>query len=45
MEIRLSEELISREDLFRATLKTYGLIRLTKASEERLNAVLATWIV
>ena len=45
LEIRLGEELISREDLFRATLKTYDLIRLTKASEDRLNAILETWIV
>jgi hypothetical protein len=45
LDIRLQHELISREDLFRSVLKTYGLIRLTKASEDRLAAILETWIV
>ena len=45
LEIRLAHELISREDLFRAVLKKYGLIRLTKASEDRLSAILETWIM
>jgi hypothetical protein len=45
LDIRLQHELISKEDLYRAVLKTYGLIRLTKASEERLEAILETWIV
>jgi len=45
LDIRLQHELISREDLFRDVLKTYGLIRLTKASEDRLSAILETWIV
>jgi hypothetical protein len=45
LDIRLQHELISREDLFRAVLKSYGLIRLTKASEDRLEAILETWIM
>ena len=45
LDIRLQHELISREDLFRAVLKTYGLIRLTKATEDRLSAILETWIM
>jgi hypothetical protein len=45
LEIRLEHELISKEDLFRAVLKTYELKRLTKATEERLTAILETWIM
>ena len=45
LDIRLQHDLISKEDLFRAVLKSYSLIRLTNASEERLTAVLETWIM
>ncbi len=45
LDIRLQHELISKEDLFRAVLKSYSLIRLTSASEERLAAILETWIM
>lgn len=45
LDVRLQHELISKEDLYRAVLKTYGLIRLTKASEDRLAAILETWIM
>ena len=45
LDIRLEHELISKEDLFRAVLKGYDLKRLTKASEDRLTAILETWIL
>jgi hypothetical protein len=43
LEIRVRSDLISREELFRQVLETYGLIRLTEATAERLDYVLATW--
>jgi hypothetical protein len=43
LEIRIANELISREELFRKVLEEYGLIRLTEATNRRLDYVLATW--
>jgi hypothetical protein len=43
LEIRVRNELISREELFRQVLEAYGLIRLTEATTRRLDYVLATW--
>lgn len=40
LEIRVEDELISREGLFHRVLKEYGLVRLTGASGERLEHVL-----
>jgi hypothetical protein len=43
LEIRVANELISREELYRRVLAEYGLIRLTEATTNRLDYVLATW--
>ncbi len=43
LEIRVQTELISKEELFRNVLEGYGLIRLTAATTDRLDYVLATW--
>ncbi len=43
LEIRVRNELISKEELFRQVLEGYGLIRLTAATTDRLDYVLATW--
>ncbi len=43
LEIRVQIELISKEELFRQVLEGYGLIRLTAATTDRLDYVLATW--
>jgi hypothetical protein len=43
LEIRVRNELISREELFRKVLDQYGLIRLTEATTKRLDYVLTTW--
>lgn len=43
LEIRVRDELVSREDLFRQVLAEYGLIRLTEATKNRLEYVLRTW--
>jgi len=43
LEIRVENELISREELFRAVLGEYGLTRLTEATANRLYFVLETW--
>lgn len=43
LEIRVRDELVSREDLFRDVLAEYGLIRLTEATRSRLEYVLRTW--
>ena len=44
LAIRVEHDLIGREELFRLMLQTYGLKRLTQASENRLNDVLKTWL-
>ncbi len=43
LEIRVQNELISKEELFRKVLEGYGLIRLTAATTNRLDYVLTTW--
>ena len=43
LEIRVRTEPISKEELFRQVLEGYGLIRLTAATTDRLDYVLATW--
>jgi len=43
LEIRVENELISREELFRKVLGEYGLTRLTEATANRLYFVLETW--
>jgi len=43
LEIRIRDELISREQLFREVLAEYGLVRLTEATTNRLDYVLKTW--
>ena len=43
LEIRVRDELVSREDLFRDVLGEYDLIRLTEATKSRLDYVLKTW--
>jgi hypothetical protein len=43
LEIRVENELISREELFRKVLDEYGLNRLTEATANRLDFVLKTW--
>lgn len=43
LEIRVENELISREELFRQVLGEYGLSRLTEATTNRLDFVLTTW--
>ncbi|MDA1324656.1 MAG: hypothetical protein O3C34_07910 [Proteobacteria bacterium] len=43
LEIRIENELISREELFRKVLNEYGLTRLTEATTNRLEYVLKTW--
>jgi hypothetical protein len=43
LEIRVQSDLISREELFRRVLERYGLVRLTEATAERLDYVLANW--
>jgi hypothetical protein len=43
LEIRVENELISREELFRRVLGEYGLTRLTEATTHRLDFVLKTW--
>ena len=43
LEIRVENELISREELFRKVLAEYGLTRLTQATTDRLDFVLKTW--
>jgi len=42
LEIRVENELISREELFRQVLNEYGLTRLTGATTNRLDFVLKT---
>ncbi|MBI1179443.1 MAG: hypothetical protein GC201_02730 [Alphaproteobacteria bacterium] len=44
MEIRISHDLISREELFRSVLEEYELKRLTQATETRLSDILKTWL-
>jgi hypothetical protein len=44
MEVRVSHDLISREELFRSVLEEYGLKRLTQATEQRLTDVFRTWL-
>jgi hypothetical protein len=44
LAIRVEQELIGRDELFRAVLAAYKLKRLTQASESRLNDVLTTWL-
>lgn len=43
LEIRVRDELISRDELFRAVLAQYDLIRLTEATRNRLDYILRTW--
>lgn len=43
LEIRVRDELISRDELFREVLAEYGLIRLTEATKNRLDYILRTW--
>jgi len=43
LEIRVGDELVSREELSRKVLAEYGLIRLTEATKSRLDHVLKTW--
>jgi hypothetical protein len=43
LEIRVENDLISREELFRQVLGEYGLTRLTEATTNRLDFVLKTW--
>ena len=43
LEIRTRNELISKDELFRGILEEYGLRRLTEATTQRLDYVLATW--
>jgi hypothetical protein len=43
LEIRVENELISREELFRRVLGEYDLNRLTEATTNRLDFVLKTW--
>ena len=43
LEFRVENELISREELFHKVLGEYGLFRLTKATNNRLEFVLNNW--
>lgn len=43
LEIRVENEIISREELFRKVLGEYRLTRLTAATDNRLDYVLKTW--
>lgn len=43
LEIRIRDELISHDELYREMLAEYGLIRLTEATKNRLDYVLLTW--
>ena len=43
LEIRVVDELISKEELYRKVLKEYELTRLTEATTKRLDYVLETW--
>ncbi len=43
LELRVRDELISRDELFRKVLAEYGLIRLTEATKSRLDYILETW--
>lgn len=43
LEHRVQNDLISKEELFRQVLAEYDLLRLTKATTERLEYVLKTW--
>ncbi len=43
LEFRVESDLISKEDLFRKVLAEYGLLRLTEATNARLEFVLRTW--
>lgn len=43
LEVRVANELISRDELFRMVLEEYGLRRLTEATSKRLEFVLRTW--
>ena len=43
LEIRIRDELVSRDELFRDVLGEYGLIRLTEATKARLEYVLEAW--
>ena len=43
LEVRVQNELISKEELFRRVLKEYGLLRLTEATKARLDFVLRAW--
>lgn len=43
LDIRVENDLISRQELFRKVLDEYGLTRLTEATTNRLDFVLKTW--
>jgi len=43
LEIRVENELVSREELFRKVLGEYDLTRLAEATTNRLDFVLTTW--
>ena len=43
LEVRVEDDLISKEDLFRRVLEEYGLLRLTEATHARLDFVLKAW--
>lgn len=43
LDFRVESELISKEELFRRVLAEYGLLRLTEATNARLEFVLRTW--
>ncbi len=43
LEFRVESDLISKEDLFHKVLEAYGLLRLTEATNARLEFVLRTW--
>ena len=43
LEHRVANDLISKDELFRNVLEEYGLLRLTKATTDRLEYVLGTW--
>ena len=43
LEVRVQNDLISKEELFRGVLEEYGLLRLTEATNARLDFVLRAW--
>ena len=43
LDFRVESDLISKQDLFRKVLAEYGLLRLTEATNARLEFVLRTW--